>query len=438
MNTRLPHRLAGAFAIALELSLAATAAPPLEPLSPPDYSLDRYSPAVLTGLVQAADILRVSQGQRTIVVEGHMLGLLSTFDELDGLSGGVPGGLPAGTTFGLLFSVDRATLGLTPPDPFYFSIGLPYNAYDQARRGHAAGDQFLVTLPFGGGVPRLAANSILVRNNYDEGGTDFLAEPNAHAYTEYAALRVAQDNVDGHTIIRRNPLGQPVFVYFSASADSPSLITLPGPPSGANLYFNPTPLGGSQFTQLYAPFDALGLTSADDIDALIVSDVSPLGVYSTGDRVLFSLTPNSPSLRTIPGASAQGAAADVFVVTFGQSPHVLANAELLGLGLPQDNIDALDVLLCPNLEDCIRRNSIRIIRGDTNCDGAVNFKDINPFVLALSAPQEYERVYDCTLLQADCNADHLVDFQDINPFVAILSGQSAATVTPATPRSAEE
>jgi hypothetical protein len=61
--------------------------------------------------------------------------------------------------------------------------------------------------------------------------------------------------------------------------------------------------------------------------------------------------------------------------------------------------------------------------GDANCDGAVNFDDINPFVLALSDPAGYQQQYpNCNLLNADCNGDGVVNFDDINPFVAILSG----------------
>lgn len=59
--------------------------------------------------------------------------------------------------------------------------------------------------------------------------------------------------------------------------------------------------------------------------------------------------------------------------------------------------------------------------GDMNCDGAVTFKDINPFVTALSGPAAYQAAYpDCVWLHADANQDGTVDFKDINPFVALL------------------
>ena len=61
--------------------------------------------------------------------------------------------------------------------------------------------------------------------------------------------------------------------------------------------------------------------------------------------------------------------------------------------------------------------------GDLNCDGSVDFGDINPFVLALANPATYATEYpDCNALNADINADGTVDFGDINPFVALLVG----------------
>ena len=61
--------------------------------------------------------------------------------------------------------------------------------------------------------------------------------------------------------------------------------------------------------------------------------------------------------------------------------------------------------------------------GDTNCDGVVNFGDIDPFVLALtnySGPSGYRETYQpCD--NADANGDGLVNFGDIDPFVALLT-----------------
>ncbi len=59
--------------------------------------------------------------------------------------------------------------------------------------------------------------------------------------------------------------------------------------------------------------------------------------------------------------------------------------------------------------------------GDLDCDGDVDFDDINPFVLALSGQAGYEAAYpDCEWLNADCDDDGDVDFDDINPFVLLI------------------
>ena len=61
--------------------------------------------------------------------------------------------------------------------------------------------------------------------------------------------------------------------------------------------------------------------------------------------------------------------------------------------------------------------------GDLNCDGAVDFSDIDPFVLALGEPVGYEAEYpDCNRLLADCDCDGVVDFNDIDAFVDLLAG----------------
>jgi hypothetical protein len=59
--------------------------------------------------------------------------------------------------------------------------------------------------------------------------------------------------------------------------------------------------------------------------------------------------------------------------------------------------------------------------GDVNCDGAVDFFDIDPFVLALFDAEGYDAAFpDCNIQNGDLNGDHSVDFFDIDPFVACL------------------
>ncbi len=64
-----------------------------------------------------------------------------------------------------------------------------------------------------------------------------------------------------------------------------------------------------------------------------------------------------------------------------------------------------------------------VATGDLNCDGTVDFFDIDPFVTALLNPTEYELQYpDCDRLAADVDGDGVVNFFDIDPFVGLLLG----------------
>jgi len=60
--------------------------------------------------------------------------------------------------------------------------------------------------------------------------------------------------------------------------------------------------------------------------------------------------------------------------------------------------------------------------GDLNCDGRLDFDDIDPFVLALGGVAGYAAAYpDCSHRNADLNADGRVDFDDVELFVARLT-----------------
>jgi hypothetical protein len=65
--------------------------------------------------------------------------------------------------------------------------------------------------------------------------------------------------------------------------------------------------------------------------------------------------------------------------------------------------------------------------GDLNCDGQIDFKDINPFVLYLSNFTGWQNQYPgCNPENGDMNGDGVYgqgSFGDINPFVALLSSQ---------------
>lgn len=62
--------------------------------------------------------------------------------------------------------------------------------------------------------------------------------------------------------------------------------------------------------------------------------------------------------------------------------------------------------------------------GDLNCDGLINFGDINPFVLYLSNEANWQATYTgCARENGDINCDGTMgtgSFQDINPFVTLI------------------
>ncbi|MCZ6682139.1 MAG: hypothetical protein O7B26_03080, partial [Planctomycetota bacterium] len=64
------------------------------------------------------------------------------------------------------------------------------------------------------------------------------------------------------------------------------------------------------------------------------------------------------------------------------------------------------------------------IRGDMNCDGLINGRDVGPFVQAVIDPAAYEDDYPaCTLAAGDMNNDTLVNAADTDNFVVKLLAQ---------------
>jgi hypothetical protein len=61
-----------------------------------------------------------------------------------------------------------------------------------------------------------------------------------------------------------------------------------------------------------------------------------------------------------------------------------------------------------------------------NCDGQVNVFDIDPFVLALTNPEQYALMFPaCHISSADANCDGEVNVFDIDPFVQCLTSGCA-------------
>jgi hypothetical protein len=75
-----------------------------------------------------------------------------------------------------------------------------------------------------------------------------------------------------------------------------------------------------------------------------------------------------------------------------------------------------------NLDDVEIWAEVPAVLGDMNCNGVVNFDDINAFVTALVGQAAYAaHEPDCNYYYADLNGDGAVNFDDISPFVTVLT-----------------
>ncbi len=138
------------------------------------------------------------------------------------------------------------------------------------------------------------------------------------------------------------------------------------------------------------------IASIDDSPyAEIVADVIPR-------RTRFFLPPE--------GACVRWAARDLATGALLQSATSIAEAEgvvvVTGLRVPRD-------------PDRVRLSIFPCLDGDVNCDGAVDFFDIDPMLLALFDAAAYAATYPgCD--NGDVNNDGSTDFFDIDPFLNCL------------------
>ena len=397
--------LVAAAALVIGAAGPALGSAPRDPLPVPYYSFDAQSPTAINDPdIDAGAVLMLNTSGTTTngIPQGH-LGLQWPEDDVDGFSFN-NGELPPDIGFVLLFSVNRATEGSVPPnEALKRQAEVPFNASDQAVRGHASGDGFLSLTNFdrngiipGDGRPDETSNNSQAFNNYDGGGSDFHALPYCSS-RPYLRGRVPQDNVNGFAWADRSGrIRQLPPLYFSVATGSPSLqFDLPGS-SPADIFYDPAPDAYGVPEEVFAYHIELGLDAEDDIDALIVFDDDGDGRFNGTDQVLFSLAPGSPSLELggIPDVSSNGAA-DVFAVHYGFPViEVYGPAANLGLRQPPDDVDALEFVLCTDGSWCASEWGIRLTKGDWINDGVINLDDFPPFVAGtepcLSGPKEGE------------------------------------------------
>ena len=67
-------------------------------------------------------------------------------------------------------------------------------------------------------------------------------------------------------------------------------------------------------------------------------------------------------------------------------------------------------------------SSSDVLIGDMNSDGAINFLDISPFILALSSPEVYQASFNLDPdVSGDTSGDGVLNFLDISGFIILLS-----------------
>ena len=276
------------FGIAAERALGAR---PSKVARPPFFSFDLTSPSVAGApFFLAGDILwRNPTPPPAVSVPAASLGL-GAGDELDALSANNDHLDPA-ARFTLLFSVDRNTVGILPSHPG-LGVKNPFNVMDQATlRVQEAGDQYMTINRFtrAGGIQpppdqsRAIDTNTLIRNQYNEGGSDFGGLPYipASALNLPARLSAPRDLVDA-TMLSGRSSRTVAEVYFSVSNLSPSPMGLF---NGAAIFYDSGPAGAGPTTVYAWPFQ-LALVDDDDIDALIVFDTDSIGFFDADDMVL--------------------------------------------------------------------------------------------------------------------------------------------------------
>ncbi len=300
-------------------------------------------------------------------------------------------------------------LDVQAPVVIYFSgdvnsVGQPGTEYDhQAQRIQAAGDRFVTN-----GAANVGPRTVMML-----GGPTFIGGPvlpgtmgtfplnmlsaNQTVYNEIPTLppmiynhyvppqgATPMDDMDAVELLPFDLNGDLIHdlpIYFTLDAQSPSLTLFPGG-SGADVLVSPP---GQNNFGLFAPAPQLGLSPADEVDALAVWDVNGDLVADQNpltDFALFSLAPGSPSLAgpdLIVGTADDLSAADIFVTDFSGINMLYLPSTALGM-LPTDNIDAIDVEIwvdASSIEIFEEIWEVPAVQGDLDGDGFVGLNDLD-------------------------------------------------------------
>lgn len=165
----------------------------------------------------------------------------------------------------------------------------------------------------------------------------------------------------------------------------------------------------------------------------LIDDGTPAGALLTTDDDVWIATvePTGHALAitwlldgiVVPGFDADTvavadilAAADVGVGTYTLTAQVVDPTEFVRNEIKRNQLMTAERSWTVAVEGLV---------GDLNCDGSVDFFDIDPFITALLYSSAYDGAFpDCDRSLADTNGDGTVSFFDIDPFVTLLTGEA--------------
>jgi hypothetical protein len=138
----------------------------------------------------------------------------------------------------------------------------------------------------------------------------------------------------------------------------------------------------------------------------------PIGVGQTALAISVNAQATVEAQAQSTGLFGTISGAATAAVSFPHSVEIMRFTGAGGGALPRD------VLIQSAVDGYVYESTVR---GDLNCDGLINFFDIDPFVMTLFDPSAYETAYAfCHLLNADVDASGAVNFFDIDPFINLL------------------
>ncbi len=166
------------------------------------------------------------------------------------------------------------------------------------------------------------------------------------------------------------------------------------------------------------------------------SNIAGIAGSSTGDaadQVAAAAVPTGIEW-SIPLKSIGYPSGDIKISTFinNGSHEYLSNQVSGGLpvGFGDLAADGMGTLTHVNFEDINGTQFVTVgqtdLLGDMDCDGDIDFDDIDDFVLSLANPDQYEATFGVPPdLKGDTDGDGDVDFDDIQGLVTILTGGGA-------------